>query len=121
MVVMVTFSKRTYASCHAGPPKTGIVSAPDPAAGHCQLMPLPQTPKHTQASLAQSLVGVTAPFSWVLVHTRFCLCPPRVCASPVHWKFCNQILLTIEVKVPGYAQSLYQIPRLGSLLCGLEL
>ena len=21
---------------------------------------------------------VTAPFSWVLVHTRFCLCPPRV-------------------------------------------
>ena len=23
--------------------------------------------------------GVTDPFSWVLVHTRFCLCPPRVC------------------------------------------
>ena len=23
--------------------------------------------------------GVTAPFSWVLVLTRFCLCPPRVC------------------------------------------
>ena len=21
--------------------------------------------------------GVTAPFSWILVHTRFCLCPPR--------------------------------------------
>ena len=21
--------------------------------------------------------GVTSPFSWVLVHTRFCLCPPR--------------------------------------------
>ena len=28
--------------------------------------------------------GVTAPFSWVLVCTRFCLCPPRVCfPSPV--------------------------------------
>ena len=27
--------------------------------------------------------GVTAPFSWVLVHTSFCLCPPRVC-------FCTQ-------------------------------
>ena len=28
--------------------------------------------------------GVTAPFSWVLVHTRFCLCAPRVCLpSPV--------------------------------------
>ena len=23
--------------------------------------------------------GVTDPFSWVLVHTKFCLCPPRVC------------------------------------------
>ena len=30
--------------------------------------------------------GVTAPFSWVLVHTRFCLCPPRVC-FPVLCKF----------------------------------
>ena len=28
--------------------------------------------------------GVTAPFSWVLVHTNFCLFPPRVCCpSPV--------------------------------------
>ena len=28
--------------------------------------------------------GVTAPFSWVLVHTTFCLRPPRVCfPSPV--------------------------------------
>ena len=23
--------------------------------------------------------GVTAPFSWFLIHTRFRLCPPRVC------------------------------------------
>ena len=30
--------------------------------------------------------GVTAPFSWVLVHTRFCLYPPRVC-FPVLCKF----------------------------------
>ena len=29
---------------------------------------------------------VTAPFSWVLVHTRFYLCPPRVC-FPVLCKF----------------------------------
>ena len=28
--------------------------------------------------------GVTGPFSWALVHTRFYLCPPRVCSlSPV--------------------------------------
>ena len=26
--------------------------------------------------------GVTAPFSWVPVHTRFCLCPPRVFSQP---------------------------------------
>ena len=30
--------------------------------------------------------GVAAPFSWVLVHTGFCLCPPRVC-FPVLCKF----------------------------------
>ena len=30
--------------------------------------------------------GVTAPFSWVLVHTGFCLCPPRV-RFPVLCKF----------------------------------
>ena len=30
--------------------------------------------------------GVTAPFYWVLVHTGFCLCPPRVC-FPVLCKF----------------------------------
>ena len=30
--------------------------------------------------------GVTAPFSWVLVYSRFHLCPPRVC-FPVLCKF----------------------------------
>ena len=30
--------------------------------------------------------GVTAPFSWVWVHIRFCLCPPKVC-FPVLCKF----------------------------------
>ena len=30
--------------------------------------------------------GVIAPFSWVLVHTRFCLCLPRIC-FPVLCKF----------------------------------
>ena len=30
--------------------------------------------------------GVTAPFSWVLVHIRFCLCPPRV-SFPVLCQF----------------------------------
>ena len=33
-----------------------------------------------------SLSGITAPFFWVLVCTRFCLCSPRVC-FPVLCKF----------------------------------
>ena len=37
-----------------------------------------------RASLGQVSCGVTALLSWVLVYTRFCLCPPRVCfPSPV--------------------------------------
>ena len=40
--------------------------------------------------------GVTPPFPWVLVHTSFCLCPPRVCFSSLvyvlvalWWVNCN--------------------------------
>ena len=33
------------------------LSAPNPATGHLQPMPLPETPGHLQASLGQSLVG----------------------------------------------------------------
>ena len=65
--------------------------------------------------------GVTAPFSWVLVHTSFYLCPARrllagtgLClgrVSPGLWKFCKQIPLAFKVKVP----------RLGNLLWALEL
>ena len=49
-------------------------------------------PTHASARASWALTGksgsasfgVTAPFSWVLVHTRFCLCPPSVCfPSPV--------------------------------------
>ena len=44
--------------------------------------------------------GITAPFSWVLVCTTFCLCPPRICSS-VLCKFCNQIPLASKVKFSG--------------------
>ena len=56
MAVMVACFRRTYAS-------TLFFSAPDPAAGHTQAMPLPETPGHSQASLALSVLGITAPFS----------------------------------------------------------
>ena len=37
--------------------------------------------------------GVTAPFSWVLVHTSFCLCPPRVCFPDpcMFWQLCGGV------------------------------
>ena len=101
--VMVTPFKRAYAS-------TIVFSAPNPTAGQCRPMPPLETPGHSQASLAVSS-GVTAPFSWVLVATRFCLCPPRDC-FPVLWKYCHHIPLASRVKFPGCSQSLCRIPRL---------
>ena len=45
---------------------SGTLSAPNPAAGHRQPTPLPETPGHSQASLGQSLVGslLLSPGSW---------------------------------------------------------
>ena len=58
---------------------------------HALLYSVPQPcsrppPTHTTTGDSWTLTGksgsvscgVTAPFSWVLVHTSFCLCPPRV-------------------------------------------
>ena len=79
MKIMVTSFQWSYAC-------TATLSAPNPAAGHLQSMPPLETPGPSQASLGRSLLGVTAPFSWVPVHTSFCLCPPRV-YFPVLCKF----------------------------------
>ena len=37
--------------------------------------------------------GVTSPLSWVLVHTRFCLCPPTVCFLVLFkfWNLCGGV------------------------------
>ena len=68
---------------HAVAPSTVVFRAPDPVAGHCQPTSPPETPRHSFKSGSVSC-GVTAPFSWVLVHTRFYLCPARACfPSPV--------------------------------------
>ena len=76
MKTMATSFKRYHAD-------TATLSAPNLAVGHCQ----PTSPPDFWTLLGKSgsvSCGVTAPFSWVLVHTRFCLCPPRVCfPSPV--------------------------------------
>ena len=88
---------------------------------NCRPTPPQQTPGHSQASLAQSLVGtlLLSPGSW-LACTRFCLCPPRACFSSL-WKFCNQIPLPSKVKFPEGSQSLCRISRLGNLFRVLEL
>ena len=76
MKIMVTSFKGSLA-CIA------TLSVPNPAAGHHPPMPPPESPGHSRASPGQ-FCGVTSPFSWVLVPTRFCLCSPRVCfPSPV--------------------------------------
>ena len=64
MKIMLTSLKRSQAC-------TATLSAPNPAAGHHQPIPLPDTPGHPQASLGQSPMGslLFPPGSWC---TRFC-------------------------------------------------
>ena len=77
--IMATSFKRSHAC-------TAELRAPSPTAGHYQSTPPPETPGHSFTGKSGSVSGgVTTPFSWVLVGTRFCLCPPRVCfPNPVN-------------------------------------
>ena len=79
MKIMVT----SFESSHAC---TAALSAPNPAAGHCQPTPLPETPGHSWASLGQSLVGslLLSPGSWS-AHGSVCALQESV--SPVLCKF----------------------------------
>ena len=99
---------------------------------NCSQSPIPEmspcSPIHPQETLQHQHVvlvvscWVTAPFFWVLVQAKFCLCPPRL-EFLVLWKSCNQILLAFKVRLSGDSQPLcwVQVPRLGSLACGSEL
>ena len=51
--------------------------------------------------------GVTAPFLWVLVRARFCVCPPSLESlfPLVLGKSCNQIPLGFKVRFPGDSQA----------------
>ena len=61
-----------------------------------------------------------APFSWVLVHMKFCLSPPRVCfLSPV--EVLQSKSMAFKVKFHGGYQSVCHISRSGNLLWALEL
>ena len=76
---------------HAEPPRTVVVSAPDPAAGHCQPTPPPETPGHSQASLARLLCGHCSFLLSPGAHKIF-LCPP----SLFPWRF-SVLLLDPQV------------------------
>ena len=73
--------------------RTVVFSAPNPKAGHCRPLPLPETPGHSQASLAQSLVGslLLSPGSWC---TQGSVCVLQDSVSPVlckFWCFCGGV------------------------------
>ena len=79
-------------------------------------------PPTVAGSFASVSSGVTAPFPWVVVHVRLCLCPPRVESlfPPVLWKYYNQSPVAFKVRFPGDSQPLYQIPQVGKPDVGLR-
>ena len=73
-------------------PRTVAVSVPDPTAGHCQLMSLPDTPGYSQATLVQSVVGSLllspGPGADKVLFVPFKSLFPQSCGSSViksHW------------------------------------
>ena len=82
MKIMMTSFKRSHA--HTAP-----LGAPDPAAGHHQPTPLPETPGHSWASLSRSLVGslLLSPESW---YAQGFVCALQESVSPV---LCNFLWL----------------------------
>ena len=91
MGLMVTFSKRAYALCHT---HIDCTQTPCPCCTQCSEPCSRPLRTHTSTRDSWTLTGksgsvscgITAPFSWVLVCTRFCLCQPRVC-FPFLYKF----------------------------------
>ena len=77
-------------------------------------------PNTHRLSLPQPLVAspLLFPGSWC---AQDFACVLQVSLFPSSMEVCNQISLSFKVKFPGGSQSLCWIPRLGSLLWGLEL
>ena len=112
MKIMATSFKRS----HAG---TAALSAPDPAAGHCQPLPLLETPGHSQASLGQFLLRslLLSPGSWC---AQDFVCALQESVSPVLWKFCNQIPLASKVKFSGGVLSPFARSPGWEICCGSQ-
>ena len=101
MKIMATSFKRS----HAG---TATLSVPNPAAGHCQPMPLLETAGHSQASLGQSLVG------YLFLYPGSCT-QGSVCALKC---LCLQSCVSSGGSMVGlmatYSKRAYAIPRSAS-------
>ena len=89
MVAVMKIMFPSFKRPHAG---TAALSAPDPAAGPSQPMPLPETPGHSQANLDQSLAGP------LLLSPGFWYAQVFICAlesvSPVlckFWRLCGGV------------------------------
>ena len=79
MKITATSFKRSHAC-------TAALSAPDSAEGHRRPMPLQETPRHSRASLGQSLMGslLLSPGSWC---TQAFVCALQESVSSVLCKF----------------------------------
>ena len=110
MKIMVTIFKVSCAS-------TAILSASDHKAGNCIPTALPETPGHSQ----ESLLWGHCSFLLGPGFTQGFVCALQESVSPVMCKFYNQIPLASKIKFSRGSQSLCQVPRLGNLLCILEL
>ena len=99
MKIMVTSFKRSHA-------RTATFSAPNPAAGHWQHMPLPETPGHSWASLGQSLMGslLLSSGSWC---TQGSLCALQGSISPVLCKFWQPMVGLMVT----FSKRTYAIPK----------
>ena len=92
---------------HSMAPRTVVISAPDAVADHCQPMPLQETPGHSQASMAQFVVGslLLSPGSWcaqvlfLLSRSLF----PQSCGNSIiksHWPSKSYSLEVLGVLSP---------------------
>ena len=98
-VMKITSFKRSQAH-------TATLGASNPAAGHHQPTPLPETPGPSRASLGQSLVGslLLSPGSWC---TQGSVCALQESVSPVlykFWQLCGGLMVTSSKRA-------YAIPR----------
>ena len=112
MVGLMVTSKRVYAKGQLPVPPCG-----DPLPTHSST----GGPPILADSFGSVSCGATASL-WVLVCTKFCLCPPKLESlyPLVLWKSYNQISLALKARFPGDSQPLCQIHRLGSLKLSSE-